>query len=95
MSGVWIVLSIGLSLSLALFLAAPLTEVASASGTDSHTERDQVGRLLDAKERGLRAIKDLELDYNMGKVSREDFERSKQELTREVAQVLEELRRHE
>jgi hypothetical protein len=31
----------------------------------------------------------------MGKVSREDFERSKQELSREVARVLEELRHYE
>jgi hypothetical protein len=95
MSGAWMVLSIMLSLSLAFFLAAPLAEEASASGADSHKGHDQRGRLLDSKERALRALKDLELDYTMGKVSRDDFERSKLELTREVAQVLEELRRHE
>jgi hypothetical protein len=95
MSGTWMILSIMLSLSLAFFLAAPLAEVAGAAGLDSNKAHDRVGRLLDAKERALRALKDLELDYNMGKVSQDDFERSKHELTREVGQLLEELRRHE
>jgi hypothetical protein len=89
------ILSLVLSLSLAFFLAAPLAEGVGPSGPDAPTGSDQLGRLLDSKERALRALKDLELDYTMAKVSRDDFERSKLELTREVAQVLEELRRHE
>jgi hypothetical protein len=95
MSTVWIVLSILLSLSLGLFLAAPLGEAAGVGGADTPTTGgDGYGRLLDSKERALRALKDLELDYTMGKVSRDDFERSKSELSQEVAQLLQEIRRH-
>jgi len=95
MTTVWIVSSLVLSLLLGLFLAAPLAETAGAEVSDNRGARGGVPSLMDKKERALRALKDLELDYTMGKVSREDFERSKQELSREVARVLEELRRYE
>lgn len=94
MSGVWIVLSLVLSLVLGLFLAAPLAETVGSGALQDGERNDRSARLMDSKERALRALKDLELDYSMGKVSQADFERSKQELSREVAVVLEELRRH-
>jgi hypothetical protein len=91
----WILLSVALAGSLGIFLAAPFGEVAGAEGTHvAASGQDVYGRLLDSKERALRALKDLELDFTMGKVSPDDFERSKRELSQEVAQILEEIRRH-
>lgn len=95
MNTAWLVLSILLSLSLGVFLAAPLFETAADGPSGQSPERDVPTRILDAKERALRSLKDLELDYRMGKVSTEDFERSKQELLHEVSQILGELRRYE
>jgi hypothetical protein len=43
----------------------------------------------------LRSLKDLELDYAMGKVSIEDFEPTKRALTLEIAAVLKELKDYE
>jgi hypothetical protein len=95
MTGVWIVLSVALSALLGLYLAAPLAEAVGVGASSDKGAGSRAPSLMDKKERALRALKDLELDYTMGKVSREDFERSKQELSREVARVLEELRHYE
>jgi hypothetical protein len=46
---------------------------------------------MDAKERSVGALRDLELDFAMGKVSAEDFESAKRTLTREVAAILAQL----
>lgn len=97
---VWIVLSIVLAGTLVLYIAAPLHErvQVESRGDSLVVERksvDATRRLLDSKERALRAIKDLELDFGMGKVSKEDYDRSYSELSLEVGRILEELRRHE
>jgi hypothetical protein len=95
MNSLWLVLSILLSLALGVFLTAPLFEATADGPLGGSLERDIPARLLDAKERALRSLKDLELDYRMGKVSVDEFERSKQEIGQEVAHILQELRRYE
>jgi hypothetical protein len=93
---IWIGLSLLLSLFLGAFLISPLYEGRGVlEGAAGHSLGDARGRLLDTRERLLRAIKDLELDRAMGKVSADDFERGKSELTQEVARVMQELRGHE
>jgi len=89
----WIVLALALSVVIGFFVCAPLFEPALSQGDESLSSSGLVA-LGDAKERALRALKDLELDHDMGKVSHEDFERSKHELSLEVASILEEIRRH-
>jgi hypothetical protein len=89
----WIVLSLVFSLVIGLYLVRPFFEAAYA-GVSLSAGVDSLQSLHDSKERALRAIKDLELDFSMGKVSREDFDRAKHELSLEVAGVLEEIRRH-
>ena len=91
---IWIGLSLLLSLALGAFLVAPLFEPLAMVDGPAAQPADARARLLDSRERLLRAIKDLELDQTMGKVSREDFERGKGELALELAQVIEELRRY-
>ena len=90
----WIVLSFIFSLLTGLYFARPFFEAAYA-GVDSTAGIESLQSLRDAKERALRAIKDLELDYSMGKITQEDFDRAKNELSIEVAGVLEEIRQHE
>ena len=90
----WILLSLALSLLIGLYLARPFFEAAYA-GVDSTSGLESLQTLQDSKERALRAMKDLELDYSMGKISQEDFQRARNELSIEVAGVLEEIRRHE
>lgn len=90
----WIIAAIVLVLCMTWFLLSPLLEPVLASSDSEPLSGSRIA-LIDAKERGLRALKDLELDFAMGKVSREDFESSKQTLSVEVAALLKELKGHE
>jgi hypothetical protein len=91
----WVILSIALSLCMGLYLAAPLFERSSALADAAAASAESMRRLLDSKERALRALKDLELDFTMGKVSKDDYTRSHAELSLEVGRILQELRGHE
>ena len=82
-----IIASLILSLFVVWFVLSPLFEpVAQHYGAVS--QGGGLGPLLDAKERALRSIKDLEMDFSMGKLSQEDFEQSRTALTAEVAAIL-------
>jgi hypothetical protein len=89
-----IIASLALSLVVVWCIAAPLFEPALAHG-GTQEAFGKVASLRDAKERALRSLKDLELDYSMGKVSKDDFEESKGILSLEVARILEEIQRQE
>jgi hypothetical protein len=87
----WLVLAVVFSACVAFFLVTPYFDHALA-GSSSDSPLSSKPSLSDGKERALRALKDLELDQSMGKISDEDFTRAKQELTRELAGILEEVR---
>lgn len=87
-------LSLVLSLGVGLYLLAPFFESRGTLAEAQSAAAESVGRLVDSKERALRELKDLELDFDMGKISREDYERAKDELSIEVGRVLEKLRSH-
>jgi hypothetical protein len=95
MTRTWIVLSLALSLALAAFMAAPLFEASANGALIDSRNNDLYRQLADKKEVALRLCKDLELDYSMGKVSHDEYLRSKDELSLEMAQILKELSRHE
>jgi hypothetical protein len=86
-----IVLALVFSACVAFFLVAPYFDPAFA-GSSHYSQTGSPLSLLDSKERALRALKDLEFDRSMGKVSDEEFARAKQELLQEVAAILEEAR---
>lgn len=88
-----IIASIVLSLIVVYFVLMPLFEPALDVGVGLRNEGGAISPLLDAKERALRALKDLDLDFSMGKVSQEDFEASKKALSLEVANILNEIGR--
>jgi len=78
-------------LVVALFVAAPLfgaPEPAIAEGTPS--ERDRWDR---EKRQALAAIKETELDYQMGKLSDEDYGRMRERFERQALDALAALER--
>lgn len=85
-----LVASVILSLLVAWYVIAPLLEPA-LNRRGAQGAGDSIDALLDRKERALRSIKDLELDFEMGKLSQEDFDRSKAALSVEAAAILEEI----
>ena len=87
----WVVLAVVFSACLGLFFAAPYFDPALVVKSDG-SDTGSTQALRDSKERALRAIKDLELDRSMGKVSEEDFLKSREQLLREAAAILVETR---
>jgi hypothetical protein len=87
-----IIASLVLSLFVVWYVLSPLFETAMPN-YGSATE-GTLGPLLDAKERALRSLKDLEMDFSMGKLSQDDFDQSKRSLSSEVASILAEIEKH-
>jgi hypothetical protein len=85
--------SLILSLFVVWYVLSPLFETA-LSNFGVATQPGTLGPLFDAKERALRSLKDLEMDFSMGKVSQEDFEQSKRSLSSEVAEILAEIKKN-
>ena len=78
-------------LAIAVFVAAPLfgvPEAAIAEGTPS--ERDRWER---EKRQALAAIKETELDHQMGKLSDEDYGRMRERFERQALDALAALER--
>jgi hypothetical protein len=89
---IWMIFAIVLTASGVLFALLPLgTSISTGVGG---AQGEEVLRLLDMKERSLRALKDLELDFAMGKMSEDDYARSRETVTLEVAQILREIKEH-
>ena len=86
-----IIASLALSLLVAWFLISPLLDAGGGPGS-TPSGYGEAAALLDAKERSLRAIKDLELDFSMGKVSQDDFERSREALSLELISILDRVK---
>jgi hypothetical protein len=87
------VFAVGLALVLvvALFVAAPLFGAPEATaGTEVPSERDRWER---QKRQALAAIKETELDHQMGKLSDEDFGRMRERFERQALEALAALER--
>lgn len=90
---IWIVASAVLSIVTAWYVGRPLFDPLMATISVRDGDRSY-GALLDRKERALRALKDLELDFAMGKISESDFEAAKSTLTIEATAILDELQKY-
>jgi hypothetical protein len=88
-----IIASLILSLFVMWFVLSPLFEPAIPNYRGA-TAPGVLGPLLDAKERALRSLKDLEMDFSMGKLSQDDFEQSRRSLTAEVAAILADIKKN-
>ena len=76
----------------ALYLLPPLLSDSSEHGDEVVSSK--LIELADAKERSLRAVKDLELDFAMGKIAEDEYEVARNELVAEASHALQELKRH-
>ncbi len=94
MINMWIVAAALLTLAIVLFAGLPLLAPGSLAVAAGGAADNRENILFDSKERGLRALKDLDLDYAMGKLSKDDYEQSRESLTRDVAAILTELKGH-
>lgn len=89
----WILAAAVLAAILAFALIKPLFE--PALGAEAELGGDSaLWGLLDEKERTLRALKDLDVDFSMKKISAEEFEPARRALTLEAGRLLEEIKRH-
>lgn len=70
------------------YLIRPLLERRGQGVSD---EDHEVSVLLAERDRVLSSLQDLDMDYSMDKILREDYERQRQELVREGARILRRL----
>lgn len=77
-----------ISLLAIYFAVSPLFKAGRASLV---LEDDKVVELLGRKDSVLQAIKDLEFDYQVGKISQEDYERLDQRLRRQAIGLLQQI----
>lgn len=87
---IWLTITIALVLSLAA-LAFVLWPLFSAKVKPYHTENDELTELLVRKEGIMAAIKDLEFDHQVGKVSEEDYQRFDARLRRQAIAYLQQI----
>jgi hypothetical protein len=89
-SMMWIAFLIALVLSLAA-LAYVVWPLLKPGPAPMLVENDRLTELLGRKDAVLRAIKDLEFDYQVGKLSEEDYELYDQRLRRQAVGLLQQI----
>ena len=79
----------------ALFILSPLLGwgVAEAFEPDAGS-RTRAQDLRRRREEALTAIKDLELEFEVGKLTREDYEQTREALSREAIEVYRQMDEH-
>ncbi|MBI4454489.1 MAG: hypothetical protein HY644_01175 [Acidobacteria bacterium] len=79
-----------LFLSLLMFIAYPFFQAAEASPTTIRTQ-SRLDELLNEKEEAYLSLKDIELDFRMGKLSGRDYEVLKKESENRAIEVLKQI----
>lgn len=85
---VTVVLAALISLLAIFFAISPLLQPGRAS---TLLEDDKLVELLGRKDSALQAIKDLEFDYRVGKISQEDYQRLDQRLRRQAIGLMQQI----
>ena len=83
-----VVVALLLSLLAVYFAVSPLLQAGRATPL---VEDDKLAELLGRKDAVLRAIKDLEFDNRVGKISDEDYQRMDQRLRRQAIGLLQQI----
>lgn len=81
-----------LTLLVATLIIYPLIAKGKDAETDSPS-KDNLNHLLLQKESSYLALKELEFDHTMGKLSQQDYERLRSKLERTTLSLLEEIDR--
>jgi hypothetical protein len=86
----WITLLIAsvIALAVAAYVVRPLFQTGAAPVL---VEDERLAELLSRKDGVLRAIKDLEFDYQVGKLGEEDYQRFDQSLRRQAISLLQQI----
>jgi len=84
-------LALLITLAIVWWLFAPHSESETLHQKMLKTTPLHITKLEDERERSLRMLNDLELDYQTGKLSDDEYELIRQELVRDLAPVLREL----
>ncbi len=87
---IWITVTIALLLSLAA-LAYVIWPFFTSTVAPYHTEDDQLIELITRKDSVMAAIKDLDFDYRVGKISEEDFQRFDARLRRQAIAYIQQI----
>ncbi len=86
----WIILLFGILLSIAAVIYV-IWPVLRPSDSLFFEEDDPLTELINRKDTVLQAIKDLEFDYQVGKIDDEDFERLNAQLRRQALGLLKQI----
>jgi zinc-ribbon domain len=86
----WVTVALAVLISLlAIFFAiSPLLQPGRSSAV---LEDDKLVELLGRRDSAMQAIKDLEFDYRVGKISQEDYQRLDQRLRRQAIGLMQQL----
>lgn len=76
-------------IGIVLYIAWPLLQESSATSED--LEPGELERLEERKEQLVADLKDVEMDFRMGKLSNEDYERLKGDLEYKAIEILQEI----
>ena len=80
-------------LALSLVIALLLVRSHSRGLLETTETHSSVQSLLDRKERALQVLKDLELDYATQRLSKEEYDESRERLVAEAAATIDEIDR--
>ena len=83
-----VVVAVLISLFAIYFAVSPLLQAGHATPL---IEDDKLTELLGRKDSVMQAIKDLEFDYRLGKMSEEDYQRLDQRLRRQAIGLLQQI----
>lgn len=83
-----LILALALSLAAVVWVIWPLTRQAPAPLL---VEDDRLSELLGRKDAVMAAIKDLEFDHKVGKLSEDDFQRYEQRLRRQAIGLIQQI----
>jgi hypothetical protein len=86
----WVAVILGALVSL-LAIAYAVAPLLAPGRATLVVEDDKLAELLGRKDAALQAIKDLEFDYRLGKMSQEDYQRLDQRLRRQAIGLMQQI----
>ncbi len=80
-----------LASAVSFFVILPIVQVRAKAGLKGTSSNNYPSDLMDRKETIYAAIKDIEFDYEMGKLSEEDFEELRQQYKDQAVSLLKKI----
>ena len=79
--------------SVALFVLGPLLAWRDDSAKAAAVQEggDRRRELVDLRQEALSALRDLQMEFEVGKLTREDYEQQREKLTRQTVEIYREM----